>query len=632
MRSSPLPRPASAVTSPGVSSGRLWTPLAASHASAVGLELQLQSPATDTREPPSVLVQGAVADAVFSPLEATPPFRPHESTAAAPAAPPGTPQGGPERPTSTLVALAPPGAMPAAAAAAASPARRSDAPDPSPSDSVIANVASVGVLTASGVATEESSSAQVSGTEGSASATSSQNEGAAGGSLVGHGAETAVVPGTAGSPERAFPAQRGGTAHLAHVGTRENLLSRISSPALQFWRSAAPWRRVTPRLPPPPLGLNADLQSEAEAGSQSERASSDDGGAGDIPQAAAGVPSGLRRPVAEHLHAAASAVSTPAASMASAAPPGSVGGADASPSTAGAVASSASGGASRSTSDAAGTASSARTDDRATGNVSDSTASGSPAHAPVGHHHPRHHHGRSHGGAHHHHHHEERGGSLTRSELSLLEGTLGLMSCSVASRMVPLDRVFALAETAPVDADLLRRVADTAHSRLPVLAGDGSDRHAIVGSSTEGRGFVTQCRDIRFSHIAPPSTFCRSVARQSAVAPPRRVASAAAARGCCPSVCRRHCPRRTRWALFCSGPPSGGSSIAGRRPASPAALRAPPAHDHARRAAHISGTHITHARIVRLHPPPFLATVRALSHGRRDASRGRGPYGAQPRG
>lgn len=54
-------------------------------------------------------------------------------------------------------------------------------------------------------------------------------------------------------------------------------------------------------------------------------------------------------------------------------------------------------------------------------------------------------------------------------------------SRSVSSHMVPLQRVFTLAETATVDDALLSRIADTAHSRIPVLAGDGSDRNAIVG-------------------------------------------------------------------------------------------------------------------------------------------------------
>ena len=441
-----------------------------------------------------------------------------------------------------LVSLVPPAA--GGAGSLASPGRDSSSASGVPlSDSVAAaaaSVASAGALTlaASGTTEDAASPAVASGTgtDGSSSAASGPVPHPSGG--------TAAAAGDAGfassdaSPARstpfASPANLGHTeAHaLEHVPTRANLLSRIaSSPAMQFWRSAAPWRRVTPHvsvattvgvghisggdeaLPPDLSGPIAEVSTDAEG--------SYVGGSTSPAKAAAAAPAaGLTRPVPEHaphtdtdLPAALQRASHGGHAHAHASHPQHIhpahhevqiavharGAAHAirdpiALDTMNGPVGKAANGADTRVHWQAGPPDS-------THYLSSDSAAGSASERPRRHHHrdhSNHQDGGSSAGAsdtnrpHTRSYHSssgggvsaplERGGSLTRSELSLLEGTLGLMSRTVTSRMVPLGRVFALTETTPVDAAMLCRVADTAHSRIPVLAGDGADRHAIVGA------------------------------------------------------------------------------------------------------------------------------------------------------
>lgn len=437
-----------------------------------------------------------------------------------------------------LVSLVPPAA--GGAGILASPGRDSSSASEVPlSDSVAAaaaSVASAGALTlaASGTTEDAASPAVASGTgtDGSSSAASgpvphaSDGTGAAAGVAAGPpSSEASLVRST----PCASPAILGHTeAHaLEHVPTRANLLSRIaSSPAMQFWRSAAPWRRVTPHvsvaagdeevLPPDLNGPIAESSTDAEDGYV--------GGNASPAKAAAAAPAvGVSRPVPEHAPHADAAF--PASQQRSSRgihanahpfhPPQHThpahhevqiavharGGAHPhhNPSASAAVgidngpiAKAASGvdtrlhwpagppgSANYLSSDSAAGSSSERPRrhhhrDLSTHQDGSSNAGASGAPRP----HARSYHASSGGGSGS----VERGGSLTRSELSLLEGTLGLMSRTVASRMVPLDRIFSLTEATLVDAEMLCRVADTAHSRIPVLAGNGTDRHAIVGA------------------------------------------------------------------------------------------------------------------------------------------------------
>jgi CBS domain containing-hemolysin-like protein len=71
------------------------------------------------------------------------------------------------------------------------------------------------------------------------------------------------------------------------------------------------------------------------------------------------------------------------------------------------------------------------------------------------------------------------GGGLTAHEVRVIEGTLGMATRPVSSRMVPFERLFTLSADEPLGRALLSRIAATAHSRIPVYAGE--DRTRVVG-------------------------------------------------------------------------------------------------------------------------------------------------------
>ena len=72
-----------------------------------------------------------------------------------------------------------------------------------------------------------------------------------------------------------------------------------------------------------------------------------------------------------------------------------------------------------------------------------------------------------------------------------------VQSDSVASRMVPISRVFALSVNAPITHELLVTIANTAHSRVPVHA--AGDTSCIVGLL-----LVKSLLRIQISPASPP--------------------------------------------------------------------------------------------------------------------------------
>lgn len=90
------------------------------------------------------------------------------------------------------------------------------------------------------------------------------------------------------------------------------------------------------------------------------------------------------------------------------------------------------------------------------------------------------HHGRHHGvHAHGHPANAKVAAAITSHEMDILEGTLNLTAHHVHDKMIPLSRAFMLSASTPLNNEVLLRVADTAHSRIPVYAGE--DRNHIIG-------------------------------------------------------------------------------------------------------------------------------------------------------
>lgn len=71
------------------------------------------------------------------------------------------------------------------------------------------------------------------------------------------------------------------------------------------------------------------------------------------------------------------------------------------------------------------------------------------------------------------------GTGLTEHEIRVIEGTLSLATRPISTRMVPAHKVFGLSTDAVLDAKLLRVIAESAHSRIPVY--EGSNPRALVG-------------------------------------------------------------------------------------------------------------------------------------------------------
>lgn len=68
---------------------------------------------------------------------------------------------------------------------------------------------------------------------------------------------------------------------------------------------------------------------------------------------------------------------------------------------------------------------------------------------------------------------------LTAHEVRVIEGTLGLAVRTVSTRMVPIQKLFALSSNDILTKELLQKITSTAHSRIPVY--EGTDRNSIVG-------------------------------------------------------------------------------------------------------------------------------------------------------
>lgn len=70
-------------------------------------------------------------------------------------------------------------------------------------------------------------------------------------------------------------------------------------------------------------------------------------------------------------------------------------------------------------------------------------------------------------------------GMLTNDEVQVIHGALDMAHKTADAAMTPLNKVFSISSDAPLDRDLLHRIINAGHSRVPVY--EGSDVRNIIG-------------------------------------------------------------------------------------------------------------------------------------------------------